>query len=387
MHLYHRSPTRPGLTLALGALAFAASACGSTDGGQPEPGAASSSAAYDTAALSAGATWLSSQLTDGVVHNDQYDIDDYGLSIDVALALHAVDEQPDAVRAVGDRLAEHVDEYTSPGYGTLTSAGGTAKSAVLAQAVGADVTAYGDTDLLARLEDTVADNGPARGRIQDALDPKQADAIDYANVVGQAYAVTALGAADSAEAPTATDFLLAQQCDGGWFRLDFTKDDRATDQSCDGDRTSSPDLDATAFAVRALVADDSSTATAAVDSAIAWLKAQQAADGSFGGGAASTTANSNSTGLAGAVLGRAGETAAAEQAATWVFRHQALDCQRYDAADLGAVAYDDASLEAAAKRGITVKSADQFRRASAGALPVLRWLPADATEGEKVGSC
>jgi hypothetical protein len=387
MHLYHRSRFRRGLALALGTLVLAASACGSTDGAQPDPGAASGSAAHDTAALSAGATWLSSQVTDGAVHNDQYDIDDYGLSIDVALALHAADEQPDTVRAVGDRLAEHVDEYTSPGYGTLTSAGGTAKLVVLAQAVGDDPTAYGGTNLLARLEETVADKGPALGRVQDALDPKQADALDYANVVGQAYAVTALGAADSDEAPAATDFLLAQQCEEGWFRLDFTKDDRATDQTCDGDPTSMPDIDATAFAVRALVADDSSTATAAVDSAVAWLEKQQAADGSFGGGSASTTANSNSTGLAGAVLGEAGETTAAERAATWVFRHQALDCQRFDAPDLGAVAYDDASLAAAVKKGITAKSADQFRRASAGALPVLQWLPAVATEGQKVGSC
>jgi hypothetical protein len=387
MHLYHRSRFRAGLALALGTLVLAASACGSTDGAQPDPGAASGSAAHDTAALSAGATWLSSQVTDGAVHNDQYDIDDYGLSIDVALALHAADEQPDTVRTVSDRLAEHVDEYTSPGYGTLTSAGGTAKSVVLAQAVGADPTAYGGTNLLARLEETVADKGPALGRVQDALDPKQADALDYANVVGQAYAVTALGAADSAEAPAATDFLLAQQCEEGWFRLDFTKDDRATDQTCDGDPTSMPDIDATAFAVRALVADDSSTATAAVDSAVAWLEKQQAADGSFGGGSASTTANSNSTGLAGAVLGEAGEATAAERAATWVFRHQALDCQRFDAPDLGAVAYDDASLAAAVKKGITAKSADQFRRASAGALPVLQWLPAVATEGQKVGSC
>jgi hypothetical protein len=387
MHLYHRHPSRAGLSLALGALALAASACGSTDGAQPDPGASSGSAAHDTAALSAAATWLGSQVTDGAVHNDQYDMDDYGLSIDVALALHAADQQPDTVRAVGDRLAEHVDEYTSPGFGTLTSAGATAKSVVLAQAVGADPTAYGDTDLLSRLEATVADKGPARGRIQDSLDPKQADAVDYANVVGQAYAVTGLGAADSAEAAAATDFLLAQQCEEGWFRLDFTKDERATDQTCDGDRASSPDLDATAFAVRALAADDSSTAAAAVDSAVTWLQTQQAADGSFGGGSASTTANSNSTGLAGAVLGEAGETAGAEQAATWVFGHQALDCQSFDAPDVGAVAYDDASLAAAAKKGISVKSADQFRRASAGALPVLQWLPVDATKGQKVGSC
>ncbi len=124
-----------------------------------------------------------------------------------------------------------------------------------------------------------------------------------------------------------------------------------------------------------------------MDSAVGWLADQQAADGSFGGGSATTTANSNTTGLAGDVLGEAGETEAAEQAATWVFGHQAVDCQKFHASDVGAIAYDDASLAAAAKKGITAKTADQFRRASSEALPVLQWLPADETAGEKVGSC
>ena len=42
-----------GLAVALGTLAFAASACGSTDGAQPDPAPASDSAAHDTAALAA----------------------------------------------------------------------------------------------------------------------------------------------------------------------------------------------------------------------------------------------------------------------------------------------------------------------------------------------
>jgi hypothetical protein len=31
--------------------------------------------------------WLAGQLTNGLVHNDQFDFDDYGLSIDVGIAL------------------------------------------------------------------------------------------------------------------------------------------------------------------------------------------------------------------------------------------------------------------------------------------------------------
>ena len=390
MTRHHLSRTR--IPLALTALALTASACGSSGGEElveRSSGSSSSSAttaAHDTTALAAGASWLSSQVEGGTVHNDQYDTDDYGLGIDVALALHAADQHPDTVQAISDQLAQHVKEYTAPGFGTLTSAGGTAKAVVLAEAVGADPSSYGGTDLVAQLEKTVADSGPAKGRVQDVLDPQQADAADYANVVGQAYAVEALTAAQSPEAGAATTFLLAQQCRGGWFRLGFTQDAKSADQSCDADKASKPDLDTTSFAVQALRGDDSGPASEAVDRAVTWLKGQQAGDGSFGGGAAGT-ANTNSTGLAGAALGEAAGPAAAEHAATWVFHHQALDCQEFDPAVVGAIAYDDAALAAAAKKGIPVKAEDQFRRATAGALPVLQWLPASATDGQKVGSC
>lgn len=390
MTMHHQSRTR--IPLALAALALTASACGSSDGadqaGSGSGGASASptTVTHDAAALRAGADWLASQVTKGVVHNDQYDIDDYGLGIDVALALHAADQQPDTVQEISDRLAQHVKEYTAPGYGTVTSAGGTAKAVVLAEAVGADPSSYGGTDLVAQLERTVADDGPAKGRIQDVLDAKQADAADYANVVGQAYAVEALTAAHSPEAPAATDYLLAQQCRDGSFRLDFTKDATSADQSCDADQASKPDLDATAFAVQALHDDDSGPASGAVDRAVTWLKAQQAQDGSFGGDAGSTP-NTNSTGLAGAALGQADGPAAAERAAMWVFDHQAVDCRKFGPSVVGAIAYDEAALTKAATAGITPKTEDQFRRASAGALPVLQWLPTSATADQKVGSC
>lgn len=389
----HPSRTRIPLALAtLATVALTASGCGgsndaqSAGAGSGTPSGSASTTPHDTTAVRAGATWLSSQVTHGAVHNDQYDTDDYGLGIDVALALHAVDQQPATVRAISDRLAQHVKEYTAPGYGTVTSAGGTAKAVVLAQAAGADPTSYGGTDLVAQLERTVADRGPAAGRIQDVLDPKEASAADYANVVGQAYAVEGLTAAGSPEAAAATTFLLAQQCQGGWFRLGFTKDSQAPDQGCDADRTSKPDLDTTAFAVQALGETDSAQATAAVDSAVAWLERQQAPDGSFGGGATGTP-NTNSTGLAGTALAGAGDPAAAEKAATWVFGHQVLDCRKFSPAVRGVIAYDDAGLTTAASKGISVKAEDQFRRASAGALPVLQWLPASATTDQRAGSC
>ena len=41
-------------------------------------------------AVSAGSTWLKGQLTAGILHNDEYDYDDLGLSADIAFALDAV---------------------------------------------------------------------------------------------------------------------------------------------------------------------------------------------------------------------------------------------------------------------------------------------------------
>jgi hypothetical protein len=358
---------------------LALSSCGSDESGADD----TAGTEYDTAAVTAGADWLGTQVSDGVVHNDQYDVDDLGLSVDVALSLHQVGQQDDVVRAVADQLAGGIEGYVAPGYGTLTSGGSAAKALVLADAVGDDPTGFGGTDLVASVEDTVADDGPAQGRVQDRLDPKEKKAADYANVVGQAYAVEGLVATDSDEAQAAVDYLVQQQCEDGWFRLDFTADPTAEDQGCDADESSQPDVDATAFAVRALATSDDDGAAEAVDRAVAWLTDVQAEDGSFGGAPVGQTANSNSTGLAGAVLAGAGETDAAEQAAGWVAAHQVPDCPDADAATVGAIAYDDAALATATTKGITTKTQDQFRRASAQGVPVLAWLPADAAPGDE----
>jgi hypothetical protein len=377
---HHPRAVRSASLAGIGALALLVSACGS-NAASSDRKQAGAQPSHDTTAVTAGATWLAAQAPKGVVHNDQYDTDDEGLSVDVALALHAVGQQDSTVRAVADHLASGIKAYVAPGYGTLTSAGSTAKAAVLAETVGDDPTDVGGVDLVARLEATVAAKGPAQGRVEDQLDPKQKGAADYANTIAQAYAVQALDGAGGdagSTAAAATSYLLQQQCADGWFRLDLPAPD-ATAQGCDADPKSAPDIDATAFAVRALDGSDDPQAKAAADKAVSWLESVQASDGSFGGEPVGQTPNSNSTGLAGWVLGDLGETDAAEQAATWVAGHQLGDCPGTGAKDRGAVAYDDASLSAAATKGITVKTQDQFRRAGAQAVPALQWLPAGAT--------
>ena len=199
-------------------------------------------------------------------------------------------------------------------------AGATAKAAVLAEAQGKNPRAFGGVDLVAQLEGRVATAAPIAGRIQDAYDPTSEFGGDFANVIGQAYAAQALSDAKSAAAAPVARFLLEQQCSDGFFRLSFTGDKAAADQSCDGaakaERT--PDTDATAIAVLALQHVKGAKAKGAVKKAVAWLVDVQGADGSFGGGKSTKDANANSTGLAGWALGATGATEPAARAAAWV---------------------------------------------------------------------
>ena len=318
--------------------------------GGPGPGRTRSPA-------STGADWLAGQLTDGLVHNDQYAFDDYGLTIDVALGLAAVGGQDARVATVAGAVADHVESYTTGvDYGSSdVYAGATAKALHLADVAGADPTAFGGTDLVARLEGLTTDAGPSAGRIAD-----QSEYGDYANTIGQAFAASGLDAAGSTEAAAATTYLLDQQCSDGWFRLLFTTDATAADQSCDGgvaSGASKADPDTTSLAV-ILLADqaDDPTVAAALTKAEAWLLDQQHDDGSFGGGTSTEAANSNSTGLAGWALGVRGHTAEAERAAVWVRGLQAADtapCTTALTGETGAIAYDAAAFETGRTEGIT----------------------------------
>ncbi|MGD9960907.1 hypothetical protein [Nocardioides sp.] len=343
--------------------------------------ASTATAVSDPKPVAAGASWLAAQVPAGVVHNDQYDFDDYGLSIDAALAFAGAGQRPAKVQQISDAIAAHVDSYTTGvDFGSSdVYAGSTAKAAVLAQTAGDDAAAYGGVDLIARLEGLVSTTAPIAGRIEDDFTPGPF-AGDFANVIGQAFAAQALAAVDSAQAPAVTSFLLQQQCSPGYFRVSFTADKTATDQSCDG-ATGSADTDATALVVLALEDQVTDPDVAdALDAAVNWLVEQQAADGSFTSGDPLTPdKNTNSTGLAGWALGDLGHPTEAIAAATWVRRNLAADtapCTTKLTSQRGALAYNGPALVAGRTDGITVETMDQWRRASAQALPVLQWAPA-----------
>jgi hypothetical protein len=310
--------------------------------------------------------WLAKQLTGGLVHNNQFDFDDYGLSIDVGLALQELG-QTGTARTVRKAIAKNVDSYTTGAdFGSSDIyANATAKAAAFAQVTGADASDFGGVNLVARLGRRVANKGPIAGRIQD----KGAD--DFANVIGQSFAVQALTTAEHKKAAKATRFLLAQQCTSGYFRLNFTADKTADDQTCDGGRrksTSAPDTDATALAVLSLLEDatPSRTVTRAVNRAVAWLVKRQGDNGSFGGGKSTEAPNANSTGLAAWAMGSAGSCAQANKAAKWLTKLVVWGVS----GENGAIAYDKAAL-AGAQDGIGVEEEDQFRRATAQAAPAL----------------
>ena len=213
---------------------------------------AQAASTYDPTPTKSGAAWLSDQVTDGLVHNEQYDFDDVGLSIDVALGLDAAGKKPTVVKAITKAVAKNVAFYTA--FAPSVYAGPTAKAAVLALSQDKDPHAFGGVDLVAQLEGRVATAAPITGRIEDAFDPNDEFGGDFANVIGQAYAAQALSLVGSAKASSATAFLLQQQCDKGYFRQYFTADKTRTDQSCQGapraERGAS--TDATALAVLAL---------------------------------------------------------------------------------------------------------------------------------------
>ena len=337
-------------------------------------------AASDPKPVTASGTWLAGELTDGLLHYPDTGFgayDDYGLSIDAALALAATAQRPGKVTQVSDAIAGELTNYiTGEAFGDAgsTYAGATAKAAVLAATAGEDPTSFGGVNLVARLEATVSSTAPIAGRIVDI-----SDFGDYANVIGQAFASEALHTAASSQAAAVTDFLLEQQCAEGYFRVSFTADTTASDQSCDGGNGAA-DTDATALVVLAL--QDQATdpdVGDALDAATTWLAAGQHADGSFTSGDPLTPdKNTNSTGLAGWALGATGDTEAAGNAAVWVRRHQAADTARCTTAltsERGALAYDGSGLGAGRAAGITEATRDQWRRATAQALPVLQWAP------------
>lgn len=332
----------------------------------------------DPRPVTIGAAWLEGQLTDGLLHNDQYAFNDVGLTLDAGFGLAAIGGHDATVATIAEAVGPLVangyaqeDEYE---YGTDVfiqrgyKAAQTAKALVFAQVTGQNTATWAGVDLVAALEDRVSD-APSPGRIIS-----DSSYGDYTNTVGQAYAARGLSEAGSPDAAAATAYLLDQQCAAGFFRIELT------DQTCDADEGAA-DPDATAYAVQQLaeIASPSEDVLAALEAAVTWLQGEQRADGGFAGGSGAAAVNGNSTGLIGGILGSVGDTASATKAAVWLRSRQADElssCPSGLSEETGAVGYNDVTLAGGRADGITVAQQDKWRRTTAPALTALAYAPA-----------
>lgn len=317
-----------------------------------------------------GADWLAGQLQHGLLHTGNFA--DPGLTIDGAFALDEIGGHRRALHRMTRAVARDIEQYT--GQGAESYAGATAKAAVLAKETGRDPRSFGGADLIADLKGLVQPSG----RIAD-----DSQYGDYANVIGQAYAVAALAGTRGPQGRRATAFLLDQQCGRGFFRLNFS-DPASADQSCAGAPRAlrSPDTDVTAIAVLMLqtIEHPGRHARRAIAHGVRWLTRHQHRDGSFGGGTSTAGSNTNSTGLAARALGEAGACRPARKAATWVADLQVTrrTAGRHLRKDLGAIAYDRAAFRQGRRHGLDDATLGQWRRATSQAAPALTYLRASA---------
>lgn len=386
--MHHRNrPTRTAAAALTAAVLGAGVLSAAPASAEPSPAlrAARAMATTDSTPSTVAAEWLAGELTNGLVLNGTRP--DFGLTIDAGMALSTVAGQGATVAAIDAALQPRVAEYI--GDGTKESyVGALAKTAAFARTAKQNPFSYGGVNLIARIEERTA-NVPT-----DPVAEPQAAAIagrvfdksesgNFANVVGQSYAVRALTLASSTEAGAARDFLLKQQCTSGYFRLGFDKADAPSQGCVEGVAGSEADPDATALAVINLVesGDKSPAVQAALAKAGGWLVARQRGSGAFRSSGTGASINTNTTAIAGYALGLLQNRDAALEAAVWVRNNQPVDkykCRTSLTKDTGAVAFRKDRITAAKTTGIPASARDEWRRATAQAVLGLQFAPASS---------
>jgi len=328
-------------------------------------------AAPSPAKADRAADWLAGELERNRMPSGFGDFTDWGLTVDTLLALSAEGSKSGRVAKIAGVLANHVEDYA--GGGGERYAGASAKLLLAAKVARTDVRDFGGHNLRARVLNMVAgpDAGFEHGRLRD-----RSQFGDFTNTISQSFGV--LGLSRTGEAPQSTvDFLLKQRCRSGWFRLT-----EEPDQRCRAAQDE-PDVDATAYAVQALVsarADGASLPKGTVRETASWLVSAQRGSGAFGGGASTEAANTNSTGLAVQALTATGRERAADRAASWVAdlqltRRRTAGTPARD--EVGAIAYNRAAYRDAVRNGIPGDdgSRDQWRRATAQGIFAFAPIP------------
>ncbi len=317
------------------------------------------------------ARWQASQLSTGRIYNDQFKFDDWGLTIDTGLMLSVAGAQPARLT----RLEQEVRQNYYRAYAAGGSAAGAlAKTLVFAGVVSADVQTFGSRNVRAEVIGHVEgdDAGPEQGRISDSAKK------DYSNVLTQSYGV--IGLAATGRAPQrVVNYLLRQRCPAGYFRLA-----EVMGETC-GQSGDSPDVDATALALKALQSarqDGASVPRETISETVGWLVSQQYKSGAFG--SEQLGPNTNSTGLVANALVGTDRMEERLRAAEYVARMQidaANSAGGPASGEVGAIAYNREALTSALANGIGKADRDQFRRATAQAYYALAAAPLTETAG------
>jgi hypothetical protein len=233
---------------------------------------------------------------------------DGGNTIDAILGLDGAKSGLDEADAAFGYLEQNLGLYNGgdPQFGLY--AGPTAKALLAVVAHGGDPSDFGNQDLLDLMDQSLGAVEP--GRYSDLPVDCGFPQCDYSNTIGQSLAIIAVGRATGDVAPEAADFLLDQQCPDGGFRGDL---DAAGCTS---------DLDATAFAVQAVIgllgADDQAAADA-----LDFLASRQAANGGFLN--QDGQYNANTAGVAAQAFAAGGYTTQLGRAQAFIATLQ-LDC-------------------------------------------------------------
>lgn len=237
---------------------------------------------------------------------------DGGNTIDGILALDGAGLGSAEAAATYSYLSSNVGGYIGTSYSSLY-AGPTGKLLVAVVAQGGNPRDVGPDhlDLLAELGKSLGAAEPGRYSDLPATGCGY-DPCDYSNTIGQALDMIGVGRATGSVPQSAVDYLLAQQCADGGFRGNLA----AAGGAC------TSDVDATAFAVQAVIGVRGANDPAAVK-ALTFLAGKQAANGGFLNGDGQY--NANTAGVAAQAFAAGGRTFELARAQQFLASLQ-LDC-------------------------------------------------------------
>jgi hypothetical protein len=220
---------------------------------------------------------------------------DGGNTIDAILGLDGAKVGKAEADAAFAYLGNNLALYNGGDPKTGLYAGSTGKALIAVVAHGGDPRAFGGQDLLDLLSQSLGAAEPGRYSDLPATGCGY-DPCDYSNTIGQALDIIGVGRATGSAPQEAVDYLLAQQCADGGFRGELA----AAGGTC------TSDIDATAFAVQAVIGLRG-TVDPAVTRALTFLAGKQASNGGFLNGDGQY--NANTAGVAAQAFAAGGRSA------------------------------------------------------------------------------